>query len=56
MLSTSYAGFKCQLQYSMVMMYCFKKENEIEKQKFGTQTVQIWTVDNSAWNSLWGHV
>ena len=31
----------------MVMMYCFKKENEVDKQKFGTQTVQIWTVDNT---------
>ena len=25
----------------MVMMYCFKKENEIEKQKFGTNSSNL---------------
>ena len=50
MISSSYAGFKFlfTILHGHDVMYWFKKENEIEKQKFGTQTVQIWTIDNSA--------
>ena len=50
MLFTSYAGFKflVTILRGHDVMYCFKKENEVEKQKFGTQTVKILTVDNSA--------
>ena len=39
MLFISYAAFKF-IQYFKVIKYCFK---EIEKQKFGTQRVKLWT-------------